>query len=215
MNLTDLFRYFMPKEKRFYTLFDQAATCCFDASVELSNLMNEGPGGGQKAICSRMKEIEQKGDEITGQVLNDLNLTFITPFDREDIHKLANTLDDVVDLIYKVSAKIELYRLTNFSKNMKDMAAEIHVGCSEIQTAVQGLRNFKNSDDTLKACRVLNKLEERVDQYFQLSILNLFDNEKDAIELIKQKDILFNFEKIANRIKDVSDIIKTILVKYA
>ena len=215
MKLADLFRYFVPKEKKFYTMFDQAANYCFDASVELNNLMNEEPGGERKEICLRIKEIERKGDEITNQVFNDLNLTFITPFDREDIHELANTLDDVVDLIYKVSAKIELYRLTNISKNMKDMVAEIHLGCREIQTAVHGLQNFKSSDETLKACSVLNKLVSRVDQYFQLSISSLFENEKDAIELIKQKDVLFNFEKIAHKIKDVSDIIKTIMVKYA
>jgi hypothetical protein len=89
------------------------------------------------------------------------------------------------------------------------------LGCREIQTAVHGLQNFKSSDETLKACSVLNKLVSRVDQYFQLSISSLFENEKDAIELIKQKDVLFNFEKIAHKIKDVSDIIKTIMVKYA
>ena len=215
MNLTNLLRYFLPREKRFYALFDKAANCCVDASVELNNLMNAEPGDRQNAICLRIKQIERSCDEITNQVFDDLNLTFITPFDREDIHELAKTLDDVVDLIYKVSSKIELYRLTNISKNMKDMVAEIHLGCSEIQKAVYGLQNFKNSDKTLTACNTLNKLESRVDGYFQLSISGLFEDEKNAIELIKQKDVLFNFEKIANRIKDVSDIIKTILVKYA
>jgi uncharacterized protein Yka (UPF0111/DUF47 family) len=98
---------------------------------------------------------------------------------------------------------------------MKDMVAEIQRGCVQIQTAVNGLENFKNNDKTLRACKDLNKLESRVDKFFYLGISSLFDNEKDAIELIKQKDILLNIEKIANKMEDVSDVVKTILVKYA
>jgi len=95
------------------------------------------------------------------------------------------------------------------------MVAEIQKGCLQIQTAVNGLENFKHNDKTLRACKDLNKLESRVDKYFSVGISSLFENEKNAIELIKQKDILINIEKIANKMEDVSDVVKTILVKYA
>lgn len=215
MNLSNLLKYFIPKEKKFYAMFNQAAIACIDASVELNNLFNAESAEEQKAIRLKIKTIEKKGDEVVNQVYDALNHTFITPFDREDIHELANTLDDVVDLIYNVSGKVEFYRLTVFSTYMKEMVAEIQKGCAQIQTAVNGLENFKSTDKTLKACKNLNKLESRVDQFFQLGISSLFDNEKNAIELIKQKDILINIEKIANKIEDVSDVVKTILVKYA
>jgi len=215
MNLSGFLSFFTPKERKFYTMFNQAAQCCIDASVEMNNLFNSESGEEQKAIRLKLKAIEKRGDDIAIHVFDALNHTFITPFDREDIQELVNTLDDVIDLIYNVSGKVEFYRLTVFSKYMKDMVSEIHRGCTEIQIAVNGLENFKRSDKTLKACKVLNKLETRVDQYFQLGISSLFDTEKDAIELIKQKDILINIEKIANKIKHVSDVVKTILVKYA
>lgn len=214
-NLSKVFKYFVPKEKKFYTLFNQAAICCIDASVELNNLMNSESEEKRKEIQLRIKIIERKGDEISNQVFDYLHHTFITPFDREDIHELANTLDDVVDLIYGISWKIESYRLTRFSKNMKDMVAEIHNCCSKIQTAVHGLENLRSIDNTINACNVLNNVESRVDQIFHLGISDLFDIENDAIELIKQKDILINIEKVADKIKDVSDIVKTILVKNA
>jgi predicted phosphate transport protein (TIGR00153 family) len=215
MNLSSLLKYFIPKEKKFYALFNQAAICCIEASVELNNLFNSTTPEELKATRLKIKAIEKKGDEIATRVFNDLNVSFITPFDREDIHQLANTLDDVVDLMYSVSGKVEFYRLMVFSSYMKDMVAEIQKGCVQIQTAVNGLENFKSTDKTLRACKDLNKLESRVDEFFHLGLSSLFDNEKDAIELIKQKDILINIEKIANKIEDVSDVVKTILVKYA
>jgi predicted phosphate transport protein (TIGR00153 family) len=215
MNLSNLLSYFTPKEKKFYAMFNEAAICCIDASVELNNLFTSTTADELKSTRLKIKAIEKRGDDVATQVFDALNNTFITPFDREDIHQLANTLDDVVDLMYSVSGKVEFYRLTVFSAYMKDMVAEIQRGCVQIQTAVNGLDNFKNNDKTLRACKDLNKLETRVDKFFYLGISSLFDNEKDAIELIKQKDILLNIEKIANKMEDVSDVVKTILVKYA
>ncbi len=215
MNLSNLLKYFIPKEKKFYAMFNQAAIHCIEASVELNNLFNSTTPEELKATRLKIKAIEKKGDEVATQVFNSLNNTFITPFDREDIHELANTLDDVIDLMYSVSGKVEFYRLTVFNSYMKDMVAEIQKGCVQIQTAVNGLENFKSTDKTLRACKDLNKLETRVDEFFHMGISSLFENEKNAIELIKQKDILLNIEKIANKIEDVSDVVKTILVKYA
>lgn len=215
MNLSNLLKYFIPKEKKYYTLFNQAALNCIDASAELNNLFNSEAVDDQKAIRLKIKLIEKKGDDVTNQIFDALNNTFITPFDREDINELTNTIDDVVDLIYRLSGKVEFYRLSTFSTNMKEMVAEIQRGCVLIHTAVSGLENFNSTDKTFRACKELNKLETRVDEFFQLGISSLFDNEKNAIELIKQKDILINIEKIANKIEDVSDVVKTILVKYA
>jgi len=215
MNFSALLQYFTPKEKKYYALFNQATLNCKEASDELINLFNSDSVDDQKTIRLKIKLIEKKGDEITNLIFDALNNTFITPFDREDINELTNTIDDVVDLIYRLSGKVEFYRLSVFSTYMKEMVGEIHKGCVLIQTAVNGLENFKSTDKTLRACKDLNKLETRVDQFFQLGISSLFDHEKDAIELIKQKDILLNIEKIANKIEDVSDVVKTILVKYA
>ncbi len=215
MDFSGLLKYFIPKEKKFYAMFNQAAENTIEASAALEKLFYSPSLEDRRAIGLAIKAIEKKGDEFTNRIFDELNHSFITPFDREDINELTSTIDDVVDLIYSLSGKIEVYRCTVFSTFMKEMVTLIHQGCLQIKVAVSGLEDFKHSQKVLKACKELNKLESRVDEYYHMAISSLFENEKDPIELIKQKEILQNIEKIANKIEDVSDVVKTILVKYA
>jgi len=215
MNFSGLLKYFIPKEKKFYAMFNQAAENTIEASLAFEKLINSPELEDRRALGLTIKAIEKKGDEFTNQIFDVLNQSFITPFDREDINELTSTIDDVVDLIYSASGKIEIYRCTVFSSFMKDMVALIAQGCQLIKVAVSGLEDTKNSHKVLKACKELNRLESRIDEYYHMAISSLFENEKDPIELIKQKEILLNIEKIANKMEDVSDVVKTILVKYA
>jgi len=215
MNLSNVLQYFIPKEKKFYGMFNQVANNIVDASVEFNKLINAPTVEERVAIGVTIKAIEKKGDDYTSGIFDELHSTFITPFDREDIHELTAVMDDVVDLIYSVSGKIEYYHFTNISTYMKEMTALIHEGCLQIQIAVKGLESMKKEDNIMKACKELNKIESRVDGFYHRALYSLFENEKDPIELIKQKEVLQNIEKIANKIEDISDIVKTILVKYA
>lgn len=215
MNLSGLLKYFVPKEKKFYGMFNQAAENSVEAASELVALFNTSSTEETSAARVRIKQLEKKGDEITNTLFDELNRTFITPFDREDIHELTSKIDDVVDLIYSLSGKVEFYKFHTFSNNMVEMAHLIHRGSVHMQNAINGLENSKLASKSLKACKELRKMESQVDEYYQKAISELFDNEKDAIELIKQKEILLNIEKISNRMEDVSDVVKTIIVKYA
>jgi len=215
MDFSGLLKYFIPKEKKFYVMFNQAAENTIEASAALEKLINSPVLEERQALGITIKAIEKKGDEFTNQIFDVLNRSFITPFDREDINELTSTIDDVVDLIYSVSGKIDIYRCTVFSSFMKEMVALIAQGCLQIQVAVGGLEDFAHPQKVLKACKELNKMESRIDEHYHMAISSLFENEKDPIELIKQKEILLNIEKIANKMEDVSDVVKTILVKYA
>lgn len=215
MNFSGLLKYFIPKEKKFYAMFNQAAENTIEASSALEKLINSPDLEERRTIGLAIKAIEKKGDEFTNQIFDVLNRSFITPYDREDINELTSMIDDVVDLIYGLSTKIEIYRCTIFSTFMKEMVTQVCLGCSQIKVAVGGLEDFRKSQKVLKACKEINKIESRVDEYYHMAISSLFENEKDPIELIKQKEILLNIEKIANKIEDVSDVVKTILVKYA
>jgi uncharacterized protein len=169
----------------------------------------------RKTVGITIKSIERKGDDLTNGILEELYKTFITPFDREDIATLASTLDDVLDLIYGVSEKIEYYHFNNISTYMVEMAKQIQLGCLQIQVAISGLEKMGKEDKILKACKELSRIESQVDVIFHDAISGLFDNEKDPIELVKQKELFQNIEKIANKIEDVSKVVKTILIKYA
>lgn len=215
MDISGLLKYFIPKDKKFYAMFNQAAENAIEASSALEKLINAPTVEERRTIGLTIKAIEKKGDEFTNKIFEVLNHSFITPFDREDINELTSKIDDVVDLIYGVSSKIEIYRCTTISSFMKEMASQIHNGCLQIKVAVSGLESTKLSNKVFKACKEINKMESRVDEFYQMAISSLFENEKDPFELIKQKEILLNFEKIANKMEDVSDVVKTILVKYA
>jgi len=215
MNFSNILKYFVPKEKKFYAMFDHSADNIVEASVAFNKLINAQTFEERKEVGVTIKAIEKKGDDFTYTIFEELHKTFITPFDREDIHELASSMDDIVDLIYGVSGKIEYYHCTTISSYMKDMVAQIHLGCLQVQIAVAGLEKITKEEKILKACKQLKKIESRVDVLFHEALSDLFANEKDPIELIKQKEILQNIEKIANKIEDVSDVVKTIVVKYA
>lgn len=215
MKFSQILQYFIPKEKKFFSLFNQVTSNIVEGSEQLQKLFNNDNFEDRKAIGLIIKSIEHKGDDYTTKIFEELNHTFITPFDREDISELTSALDDVLDLMYGLSGKTDLYHLTTISIHMKEMVAQTHDGCLQLQIAVKGLENMKNTDKVMKACKELNKIESRVDGFYHSAISSLFENEKNPIELIKQKEILLNIEKTANKIEDISDIIKTILVKYA
>jgi uncharacterized protein len=211
----NILKYFAPKERKFYGMFINVADNILEASNEFNRLMIAPTFEERKTVGITIKSIEKKGDDLTTGILEELYKTFITPFDREDIATLASTLDDVLDLIYSVSGKIEYYHFSNISSYMVDMAKQIQLGCIQIQVAINGLEKMGKEDKILKACKELRKIESRVDVIFHEAISSLFDNEKDPIELIKQKEVLQNIEKVANKIEDVSKVVKTILIKYA
>lgn len=215
MKFSNLLQYFSPKEKKFYAIFNNAAANIIEAADELVKMVNTEDVEERKAIRLKIKNIERKGDTYTHQVYNELHHTFITPFDREDIHELASTMDDVLDLINGCSEKIVLYRCTNFGTNLLEMVNWIQKGCIELQKAINGLEGFHKPEAITRAINEINTIENRGDEFYHLAISQLFENEKDAIELIKQKEILLTIEKAANKIEDVSDVIKTILIKYA
>lgn len=215
MKFSNLLQYFSPKEKKFYAVFNDAAANIVEASEELVRMVNTESAEERKAIRLKIKNLERKGDTFTNQVFYELHHTFITPFDREDIHGLASNMDDVLDFMNGVSEKIVIYRCTTFSTNMREMVKWVNKGCVELQKAIVGLEGFQKPETIMKACEEINIIENRGDEFYHLAISHLFENENDAIELIRQKEIFQTIEKAQNKIEDVSDVIKTILVKYA
>ena len=215
MNLSHLVKYFIPKEKKFYGMFNDAAENSVLASTELKNLFKSTSVDETTEIRQRIRLIEKQGDEITNHLFDELNRNFITPFDREDIHELTTKIDDVVDLIYSLSGKADIYKFTQFSEHMVAMWDLLYDGSIHMKNAISGLEFSRNAVKTLKSCKELRKIESKVDEYYHNALSDLFTHEKDAIELIKHKEILQNIEKISNKMEDVSDVVKTIIVKYA
>jgi uncharacterized protein Yka (UPF0111/DUF47 family) len=187
MKFSNVLQYFIPKEKKFYGMFNQVAENIIEAASEFEKLINTPAKEDRKAIGLRIKALERKGDDLATMIFDELHQTFITPFDREDIQELASTMDDVVDLIYGATGKIDLYNCTIFSQHMKEMVALISKGCLHVHVAVKGLENMRNSDVIKKACKDINKIESQVDGFYHQAISLFFDTVKNHIATNKKK----------------------------
>jgi len=158
----------------------------------------------------QIHRIEREGDELTHAILTKLNQTFITPFDREDIHELASKLDDVLDFINASGARIVMYRIATPPPAAGEMAAIILRQCQELQQAVSLMQKNGN---ILAHCVEINRLENEADQVSQQAIATLFDHEKDPINLIKIKELLECLERATDKAEDVANVLETVVLK--
>jgi hypothetical protein len=154
--------------------------------------------------------IEREGDELTHTILTKLNQTFITPFDREDIHELASKLDDVLDFINASGARLAMYHITAPPPAAGELAAIILKQCQELQKAVSLMQKNGN---ILAHCVEINRLENEADLVAQQAIAKLFENEKDPINLIKIKELLEFLERATDKAEDVANVLETVVLK--
>lgn len=201
---------FIPRDNTFFDMFAEMSGNLIDAAKALVNLFADYRDVDAKV--EEIRRIEHKGDEMTHSIMRKLNQTFITPFDREDIHTLASSLDDVVDFINAACARIIMYRITNPPAEAGELARLILAQSEELQKAVT---NLQKSDHVLAHCVEINRLENEADQVSRAGIAHLFEKEKDPITLIKIKELLEFLETATDKAEDVADVLETVVLKNA
>ncbi|MDH6358027.1 DUF47 family protein [Parabacteroides sp. PF5-9] len=210
------FNRFTPKEPKFFPLLKQMSDIVLVASDLLIECLQSQDHSVQVDYYKRIKEQERIGDRLSHQVFDELNATFITPFDREDIHHLATRLDDVTDGINSCAKRVALYKPKYIPESMVELAHLIRESAIGIGKAIDELDVLKKSAKNIKVyCKELHDIENRADDVYELFIIKLFEEEKDAIELIKLKEIAYELEKTTDSAEYVGKIIQTIIVKYA
>ncbi len=215
MKLDKIFSYLAPKEGKFYPLFKDASANLIIGAEMLVDFMNEPSPEKREALSNKIKETELVGDQIARNLYKALNGTFITPFDREDIFDLIHATDSVLDLIHGASKQTHLYKLAEIPSEFREMADVIRKASIEINTAFNGLRDVLNLAKYKDNCHRIGELEEHADDINHRYLAKLFQEEKDAIELIKKKDILAALEKAVDRCDDVADILSSVIIKIA
>lgn len=218
MKLNDIVKYLVPRDESFFPLFERQANCAAAGSRLLNDLIYQKTDEERQIIFNKIKDVENEGDVYTHNVYEQLNKSFLTPFDREDIHALASHIDDVLDYIYAVSQRIQWYKPKpkKISEEFKNFVTVINKMTGEMQIAVHFLRDAStNKEKILQSCINLNTLENEADRIFYAYMSSLFENKSEdhILEIIKNKDIFQTLEKTADAAEDVSDIIKTILIK--
>lgn len=214
MRIARIFQFFVPKETRFFPIFTEAADNLIKASEVLMELVSQYPNRKDELIKT-IKDYEHVGDGLTHKILDELNNTFVTPFDREDVQRLALEMDDILDFINSAAQKILLYNPADSLKNYAPFTDLIHKSVIEVRKAILELPNLHHPEKIESSCIIINELENNTDFLFDLSISKLFQEEKNAVELIKFKEIIQTLEKVTDSTERVGDALRRIIVKLA
>ena len=200
----------IPRDTSFFDMFAAMSNNLIDAARALVDLFADYRD--VEAKIEEIRRIEHLGDEMTHSIMRKLNQTFITPFDREDIHTLTSSLDDVLDFINAACARIVMYRITDPPPEAGTLAHLILAQCEELGKAVAHLQK---SDHVLARCVEINRLENEADQVSRVAIARLFEQETDPITLIKIKELLEFLETATDKAEDVADVLETVVLKNA
>ena len=215
MALNSILKIFLPKDRIFYDLFEQVADNVSLMSKKLKAMVFENDFDKRAAIISQLEDLEHTNDELTHRIFTELGRNFITPFDREDIHYLASSLDDIADYIYASAKKINFYRVNPNDSGIQKLAEIIENICAQVRNAVGELRNMKDMRLITESLVKINSMENQADDVFDMSIENLFATEPDAKEVIKKREIYQVMEIVTDKCEDASNVIESIIIKYA
>ncbi len=215
MSINNIIRIFLPKDKVFYDIFENIAYNLRDMGATLRDALNEMNPEKRNQLLSAIEEGEHKNDEFTHQIFIELGKNFITPFDREDIHYLATSLDDIADYMYASSKKILNYKIYETDEYMRQMGEVNYKSIKTVTDAVIKLRSMKNISQIKQDCVLINSLENDADDILDNAIINLFSNGADALAVIKLKDVYEDLEVISDKCEDASNVIESIIIKYA
>lgn len=215
MAINTFFKMFLPKDRVFFTLFENMAEVVGKMATQLQLMVNESDEDKRAEISAIIENLEHKNDDFTHNVFTELGRNFITPLDREDIHALATALDDIADYIHASAKKINFYKINPNDLGIHKLAELVLQGSVEIKKAVHGLRDMKNLREMTEAIVKINSIENQADDVFDMSIDSLFNNENDFKEVIKKREIYQVLEIATDKCEDAANVIESIIIKYA
>ena len=215
MSLNTIFQYFIPKDKNFFPLFEQASNNLINMAELLNKAVNTKNADDRLEFFKEIETMEHIGDDITHQIYLELSKNFITPFDREDIHQLATAIDDVADYIHGSANRMLLYKVDIITEPIQKLAELILQAVTDLDKAVRELRNLKNIRAIADSCVRINSIENQADYVFDRAVGDLFAYEKDAVQLIKYKEVLAALETATDMCEDAANVLESILVKHA
>lgn len=209
-----MFRFpFIPREEKFFELFEGSAQNMVKAAQKLKQLIDTWENVGEKV--SEITELEHEGDTITHQIMEQLHRTFVTPFDREDIALLAHTLDDVTDFIHATADAMFLYKIEQPSQRAKELSDIIVQATTEVERAMPQLRRRAELKQILERCVEINRLENMADRIFRSAMAELFTDTTDISKIIKWREIYLHMESATDRCEDVANVLEGVALKHA
>jgi predicted phosphate transport protein (TIGR00153 family) len=208
-----MLRRLLPRDENFFGLFERHAALTVEGSKEMQRMVQGGQN--TRVIAARIKEIEHETDVITHSCVERLHKTFITPFDRDDIHRLITRMDDVMDYIEAAAVAVSLYELTDMTAPARELADVLVRSTEAVAIAVAGLRNVKQSEAIIKACIEVNRLENEGDDILRNALAALFREATNPLLVLKWKEVYEALENATDRCEDVANIIEGVVLEHA
>ena len=202
---------FFPKDVNFFELFEKQSLY----NVQAAEAFRIAVSGGtlDMEALGRIVKLEAEADQAAHAVIMHLNKSFITPFDREDIHSLTKALDDIIDMMNTISNRLQVYKITDVKKNLIEFALVMEASAKAIDTAVKGLKDMKNYDLVMAACMEISRLENISDSMRDTALAGLFENEKDPVVVIKWKELYEFMESAVDYCEDVANTVEGIIIE--
>jgi predicted phosphate transport protein (TIGR00153 family) len=204
----------VPKDKKFFPLFEQACANLIILADTLHEAVNM-PKTEREEYFKKIEELEATIEEITHKTHLELSRNFITPFDREDIHSLIKAIDNVADNMHGAASRIRLYQVDKITKSIRKLTEINLEACQLIGEGIKQLKDMNNLKAIKETCKKINKLESKADVVFDKAVADIFENETDAKNIIKYKEVLSALEMASDKCKSVSNVMEQISVKHS
>ena len=198
-------------EKEILTILDNLAIKAKETAEQLVNLLGNMDKSSQ--YQEEIKKLEREADELTRSIFAELNKTFITPLDREDIQRIASKTDDIIDYIEGIAGRIKSYHVVSTPPYMLEIAKELLNAIKEVELLISRLKSVKVDKSLIDHCRKISDIEHNIDDLYRTAVGELFEK-NDAVTIIKLKDIYEAIESASDRCLDVADVIEDIVLKY-
>ena len=200
----------LPRETKFFDLFAELSTCMSEGARLLHSIL-EDPRDLEVRVA-QMQAIEHRGDKAIHAIMTKLNQSFITPFDREDIHRLASSLDDVLDFMNTAATRLVMYKIAQPTAAAAELAGILVLQSEEL---ARGVSLLEKNGKVLQHCDEVNRLEDEADRVSRIAIASLFEKEKDPIQLIKMKELYEVLEMATDKAEDAANVLEAIVLKSA
>jgi predicted phosphate transport protein (TIGR00153 family) len=214
MTLNNIFQFFVPKDKKFFPLFEEASANLVILAETLHEAVN-APKLERDEYFKKIEELEANIEEITHKTHLELSKNFITPFDREDIHSLIKAIDNVADYMHGAASRMRLYQVEKITKSIRKLTEINLEACQLINEGIKQLRDMNNIKIIKETCKKINKLESKADVVFDKAVADIFENETDAKNIIKYKEVLSALESASDKCKIVANVMEQISVKHS
>lgn len=215
MKFDSFIRKLLPHDDKFFALLEESTSNLLNAVELLKQLAATNGQKEQDKLVTAINDLEHKGDSVTHKIFSELNATFVTPIDREDIHSLTSALDDILDHIDGSARRVSLYKIKRFPKEMVTLSDVLFRSIEELHRGVGFLRDLHQIDRLQDVFHKVNQYENEADAIFERAVADLFKREKNPIEIIKLKEVYVGLETATDKCEDAANVMEGIFIKHA